>query len=307
MDGHRRGGGGAASALPYATMESIYRSRRGKERILDLYDRGVAELGMEVEERWVETRFGETHVLVAGPADAPPLVAFHGGNALNPLSLGWFRPLARRWRIHAPDTVGHPGRSAETRPDPRGDGYGLWAVDVLDGLGLERAPMVGPSYGAGIILRLAAVAPERIERAALVVPAGLVEPRRVSLLARLALPALAYRLASTPDRLRSVSRVLFTEPPEGLSLEALAATLEEVAVERRMPKPATGRELAGYRGPTLVMAAEDDLLFPGRAVLARAAEVIPGRVDAELLEGQRHAPSREALDRVNERVRAFLG
>lgn len=306
MDGHQRGGGRPATTLPSSAMGSIYRSRRGKARILDLYDRGVAALGMEVEERWVETRFGDTHVLVAGPAAAPPLVAFHGGNALNPLSLGWFRPLARRWRIHAPDTVGHPGRSAETRPDPGGDGYGLWAVDALDGLGLERVPMVGPSYGGGIILRLAAVAPERIERAALVVPAGLVEPRRVSLVARLALPTLAYRLASTPERLRSVSRVLFTEPPEGLWLEALAATLEEVAVERRMPKPVTGRELAGYRGPTLVMAAENDLLFPGRDVLARAAEAIPGRVDAELLEGQRHVPSREALGRVSERILRFL-
>lgn len=292
--------------LPSSGMGTIYRSRRGKARILDLYDRGVAALGMEVEERWVETRFGETHVLVVGPTGAPPLVAFHGGNALNPLSLAWFRPLARRWRIHAPDTVGHPGKSAETRLDPRGDGYGLWAGDALDGLGLERVPMVGPSYGAGIILRLAAVAPERVERAALVVPAGLVEPRRVALLARLALPTLGYRLSSTPGRLRSVSRILFTEPPEGLWLEALGAILQEVEVERRMPRPATGRELAGYRGPTLVMAAEGDLLFPGRDVLARAAEVVPGRVDAELLKGQRHVPSGVALGRVNERILRFL-
>lgn len=287
-------------------MTSIYRSRKGKTRILDLYDRGVEALGLEVEERWVETRFGETHALVTGPEEAPPLLLLHGGNALNPLSMAWFRPLARAWRIHAPDTVGHPGKSAEIRPDPRSDDYGLWVVDVLDGLGLDRVPMAGPSYGAGILLRAAAVAPERVERAALVVPAGILEPRRVALLARLALPTIAFRLAPSADRLRTVSKALFTEPPTGLWLETLAATLEEVEVERRMPRPATRRELAGYQGPTLVIAAEDDLLFPGRAVASRAVAAIPGRVDVVLLEGERHVPGPLALGRINDRIRDFL-
>lgn len=287
-------------------MDSIYRSPEGKARLLDLYDRGVEALGADVGEEWVETRYGRTHVLTLGPEEAPPLVAFHGGNALNPLSLAWFRPLARGRRIVAPDTVGQPGKSAETRPDPGGDGYGRWAVDVLDGLGLVRVPMVGQSYGAGIILRTAAVAPERIERAALVVPASIVEPRRVALLARLALPMIALRLVPTPGGLRSVSKALFTEPPRGLWAETLQATLEHVDVERRMPRPATREDLAGYEGPTLVIAAERDLLFPGRAVAARAVAAIPGRVDVVLLEGERHVPSEDALGRVNERVLGFL-
>lgn len=292
--------------VPLRAMESIYRSPDGMARILDLYDRGVEALGLQVEERWVETRFGRTHVLVTGPDGAPPLLLLHGGNALNPLSLAWFRPLARAWRIHAPDTVGHPGKSAETRPDPRGDDYGSWVVDVLDGLALDRVPMVGPSYGAGIILRAAAVAPERIERAALVVPASIVEPRRVALLARLALPMIASRLAPRSGGLRSVSKALFTEPPRGLWADTLQATLEHVDVERRMPRPATREDLAGYEGPTLVIAAERDLLFPGRAVAAGAVAAIPGRVDVVLLEGERHVPSEDALGRVNERVLGFL-
>ncbi|MDX1661940.1 MAG: alpha/beta fold hydrolase [Gemmatimonadota bacterium] len=292
--------------VPLIPMESIYRRPEGEARILDLYDRGVAALGPEVDERWVETRFGSTHVLEIGPRDARPLVILHGGNALNPLSLAWFEPLARSFRIHAPDLVGHPGKSAQARPDPEGDAYGRWVVEVLDGLGLDRAPMAGPSYGAGIILRAAAVAPERIERAALVVPAGIVEPRRVSVMARLALPTIAYRLSDSRKRLRSVAETLFTEPPEGLWLEALAATLEEVEVERRMPKTVERVELAGYAGPTLVFGAEDDVLFPGRNVVERAATAIPGRVEAELLEGERHVPSSPTLARINARILAFL-
>lgn len=287
-------------------MASIYRTPEGRARILELYDRGVEALGLDVEERWVGTRFGRTHVLVVGPEGAPPLVAFHGGNATNPLSLAWFRPLAETWRIHAPDTVGHPGKSAETRPDPGGDDYGLWAVDVLEGLGLGRVPMVGPSYGAGIVLRTAAVEPERVERAALVVPAGVVSLRRVAVLARVALPALAWRLHSSRGRLEAVERALFTEPPTGLWRETLEATLEHVEVERRMPKAATREDLAGYAGPTLVIGASDDPLFPGAALAARAPAAIPGRVDVVVLDGERHVPSPGALGKVAARVAAFL-
>jgi hypothetical protein len=41
----------------------------------------------------VQTSFGETHVLVLGPQDAPPVVILHGGNTTSPLTLGWIMPL----------------------------------------------------------------------------------------------------------------------------------------------------------------------------------------------------------------------
>lgn len=151
---------------------SIYWSEEGRREVLELYDAAVARLGFPTHSRTVGTRFGQTHLLVAGPEDAPPLVLFQGGNVVNPLTLRWFEPLAREHRVYAPDTVGHPGKSAQNRIPP-GRGYGEWVVDLLDGLGIERADVVGPSFGAGIILRAAAHAPGRLSSAALVVPVGL--------------------------------------------------------------------------------------------------------------------------------------
>jgi pimeloyl-ACP methyl ester carboxylesterase len=94
-----------------------------------------------------------------------------GGNFLNPTCLEWFLPLAEHHRLYAPDIVGQPGLSAQTRPSPKGDGHAFWVEDVLDGL--QRAPLVGLSYGAGLAIRNIGLAPERISRAALVSPAGI--------------------------------------------------------------------------------------------------------------------------------------
>jgi pimeloyl-ACP methyl ester carboxylesterase len=133
----------------------------------------MAGLGLGYESLTVGTRLGDTHVLALGPEGAPPAVFLPGGNALNPTCLKWFLPLARRHRLYAPDIVGQPGRSAQERPSPKGDGHAFWAEDVLDVLGLERAPLVGLSYGAAIAIRTMGLAPERVSRAALVSPAGI--------------------------------------------------------------------------------------------------------------------------------------
>ncbi len=92
---------------------------------------------------------------------------------MNPTCLKWFLPLAERRRLYAPDIVGQPGLSAQTRPSPKEDGHAFWAEDVLGGLGLGRAPLVGLSYGAAVAIRTMGLAPERVSRAALVSPAGI--------------------------------------------------------------------------------------------------------------------------------------
>lgn len=139
-----------------STLVSIYRSPAGRRALEQAYGDALERLGAEVTERYVDTRYGETHVLLAGPASGDPVVVLHGGNATNPMTLAWYESLAGEYRLIAPDTIGKPGFSAETRVDPRGDAYGEWVVDLLDAFDIEAAPMIGTSYGAGIVLRTAA-------------------------------------------------------------------------------------------------------------------------------------------------------
>ncbi len=147
------------------TRPPIYKTVGGEAETTALYDEALAKLDVEYESRAVETRYGATHVLVCRPDSAPPLVVLPGVNFLNPLCLALFSPLARSHRLYTPDIVGQPGKSAPTHPSPKGDGHALWLEDVLDTLGLGSVPFVGVSYGAGLILRLSGLAPERISRA----------------------------------------------------------------------------------------------------------------------------------------------
>lgn len=287
-------------------QSSIYRTAAGEAEIKAHYEQELARLDLPVQRAVLPTRYGETHLLIAGPEGAPPILLFHGGNVTNPLTLAWFRPLAERFRIYAPDTIGHPGLSAQTRLSPRDDSYGRWAVDLLDALDLGRAALVGPSYGAGIILRAAALAPERISHAALLVPSGIALGPLAPMLRKIILPLLAYRLRPSRAALRRAVQPMFSEAAEEPVLDALEAVYRHVRLERELPRLATADELVRFTAPTLLLAAERDIFFPAARVLPRAREIIPNLVVAETLPGSGHFPSRGGIAQMNRSIRQLL-
>jgi len=284
---------------------SIYRSQAGKQAILARYDSAVAALPMAVDSRIVETHLGPTHLLVAGTAVASPLIVLSDGNFLNPTCLGWFSPLAAKYRLYAPDIVGQPGLSVQTRPSPRSDDHARWLMDILDRLGLGRVPLVGISYGAGLALRLAGYAPDRVAALALVSPAGLVTGPIAPMLSRIVIPMLAYRFAPNPQRLAEATSPLLSEPDDTLSAQ-IGDSYQHIRLDTGLPRQATAEELRCSTAPALVFAGADDPFFPGAAVATAARAVIPHLTETVVLAGSRHIPSRATFATINARILAFL-
>lgn len=286
---------------------SIYRTPEGQATIYAIYNRQLAALGIETESRMISTRFGVTHVLVTGPQDGPPLVLLHGGNTTNPITLGWVRPLMAKYRVYAPDTPGHPGKSASKRLSPRDNSYGEWVADTLDGLGLPQAAFMAGSYGAGILLRIAVVAPERVSAAVVMIPSGLISIPWRTMLFDLLIPLIFYKLAPSRERLIRILRPMFVDEPIAEEvLEITEAVFRYVQVEAEMPRNATKDELARFTAPVLVLAAEKDRLFPAKLVLARAPQVFQNLVAGEVIKDSPHFIPERCLPALNERIDRFL-
>jgi pimeloyl-ACP methyl ester carboxylesterase len=285
---------------------SIYRSDAARVSIERLYDQARERLPFPTESRMVESRFGSTHVLTAGPAEGRPIVALQGGNVVNPLTLAWLADLVDTYRIYAPDTIGQPGKSAGQRVSANDASLGEWAVDVLDGLGLTSAAFVGASYGAGVFLRLAALAPDRIDRAVLVVPAGLTEVPLRSMVS-LAAGYLVYRFAEHRGLVEATVRQLAGPDPDPMMVESTALAFRGTALDTEMPRLVSPDELRGLTAPVLVIAGERDPLFPPDRVLPRAREVFANLAAAETLPGCAHILSTACAAALCDRIRPFLG
>jgi lipase len=105
-----------------------------------------------------------------GEPSAPVVVCLHGVNAHGRR----FRRLAEerlaaRYRVLAPDLRGHG--NSDWEPPWTIATHAHDVLETLDAAGVRRARWVGHSFGGRLVLEVAALAPERIERAALLDPA----------------------------------------------------------------------------------------------------------------------------------------
>ena len=253
------------------------------------------------------TRFGPGHVLLAGPADAPPLVCLHAMRTGAAHLLSELGPLAGRFRLVAPDLPGQSVRGPQVRLPLSDDSYAHWLVDVLDGLGLDRAGLFGVSFG-GFVARLTAGAvPDRVGRLALLVPAGIANGSHWLGLTRMALPLLRYRVWRSEANLRRLLAPLFTTWDAdwaGYTGDAV----RDMPFDIRVPPLATDEQLRALAVPVLVLGAAEDISFPGAAVVGRVKAVLP-HADAEVIPGCKHCPptTPEFRGWLADRLGAFLG
>ncbi len=110
-----------------------------------------------------------------GDPSAPPVVCVHGVNGHGRR----FRRLAEerladRFRVLAPDLRGHG--TSDWDPPWTIATHAHDLLETLDDAGIHTAQWVGHSFGARLVLELAALVPERIARAALLDPAIQVLP-----------------------------------------------------------------------------------------------------------------------------------
>ena len=93
----------------------------------------------------------------------------------------------------------------------------------------------------------------------------------------------------------------------GIASEGL--DIPNLKVASRMPRPMKKKELLEFKAPSLVIAAENDVLFPGKSVIKNAKKIIPNLISARLLHDKPHAfytASKECLEEVLNETREFF-
>lgn len=162
-------------------MASIWKTEAGGEAVRERYAQFLQHWPQPSRQLRLPTSQGETFIVAAGREDAPAVLFLHG-SASN--ALVWMRDAAvigQHFRVFAVDMIGEPGLSAPARPPLASGAYHQWLGEVLDGLGLERAALVGVSLGGWLALEYATCQPQRVSALALLCPGGVGRHRNVLL------------------------------------------------------------------------------------------------------------------------------
>jgi pimeloyl-ACP methyl ester carboxylesterase len=253
---------------------------------------------------------------VEGPPSGAALLLLNGGmmsiSAWDDLA----EPLARRYRVLRCDFRGQLLTPAS--PPPELDGHVADVVALLDRLAVDRAHVVGTSFGGEVALLLAARHPDRVR--SLVAAAVVDYPPPAMLAIGSNLVALCEHAVASGDGrpfLAAMSEIVYSpayRSPLAAELETRYQALASLpaswfsggagllAAIARMDLTA---ELPKVSCPALVIAAELDALMP----MERTVAVARGIRGAELVvvEGSGHALVVEQKDLFRELVTAFVG
>jgi len=289
--------------------------------------RGTRRVGMPVTVTQRRVRLHGQHVtcLEAGVHGGPVVVLLHGLASSSATWADVMSLLGRRAHVIAPDLLGH-GDSAK----PRSGDYSLGAHaaglrDLLAILDLERATVVGHSFGGGVALQFAYQHPELTERVVLVASGGLGQGVNLALRAATlpgASTALKVVTAATPRWLATAtSRVARAVPVlagadlEGL-LSAFASFGDGGARDAFVQSVRGALDLSGQRltgterlhllaeTPVLLVAGSRDPVIPVDHTV-NAHETLPGS-RLELFDGAGHFPHVDDPGRFAHLVDEFL-
>ena len=255
--------------------------------------------------------------------DGPVLLLIHG---IAGSSAAWrevMPALAERYTVIAPDLIGH-GHSAKPLGDYSLGAYASGMRDLLGALGVERASVVGQSFGGGVALQLAYQHPECCERLVLVDSGGL--GREVSWMLRfMTLPGSEYLMpvifpSFVRRRGNELSRQLhargvrlgriaemwnaYASLTESDNRQAFVRTLRAVIDPGGQTVSAEDRLYLAARMPTLIIWGEQDAIIPVSHALAAHVAIPHSRL--ELIAEAGHFPHVETPERFLEVLLDFL-
>ena len=260
---------------------SGFRSDEARRAYLAAYDDALTTCRVAFEELDVDTPFGRTHILQAGPVDAPAFVLLHGKTNSSTMWLDLLPSLVEHRRVYLVDTIGDMNKSVATRMLGTTDDITTWLESVLDTLAIDQCALGGLSYGAFMATTYALARPKRVERLAIISPAGVFSSARPKWVAHAIYVhvirprrELARKFANTGFTPATVARL--SELPYGKVVEQYLVGVPGFKMARdAIPKVYKADKLAAISMPTLVTIGENETVCDGPKSAVKARERLP--------------------------------
>ncbi|WP_236796262.1 alpha/beta fold hydrolase [Amycolatopsis sp. GM8] len=254
---------------------------------------------------------GDAHLTYTEVGEGSPVVWLHGSGP-GATGMSNFGGNLAAFQDHRNIVVDLPGWGGSPRPEleePLIFHAAERVCRAMTALGIERAHLVGNSYGGGVAMRIAMSHPERVDRIVLMAPGGVLPtdapPWPVGL-ERI----FAYMADEKPSREAMAEVVRLMVFDESLATEELIDERYEssLRVHPEMPMPPNYGDLTPDLGlisaPTLLVWGREDQTVP----LTWAPTILAGIPNAELrvLPHCRHWVQYERAPEFNHIVREFL-
>lgn len=141
---------------------SLYKSTEGKEIAYKSYDKSMELWSVEYSEEFVDTDYGQSHVIISGTENASTLILLPG---LFADACMWYPnvgELSKHYRVYTLDMINYGGKS---QPSGKAitslDDYKIWINQIMSYYNIDKPSVAGLSYGSWLALALAREMPQK--------------------------------------------------------------------------------------------------------------------------------------------------
>jgi pimeloyl-ACP methyl ester carboxylesterase len=285
-----------------AIPSSIFKTGELEGQYLQLYQQVLQLWRVPFTPLDISTPYGVTHINAAGSPESPTMLLLPGFGAN---STQWFpnvAALSSQFRVFAIDTNSQPGKSLPTQPLTPSN-CADWLTKLLDGLGIEKAHLVGISLGGWLALQFTIQQPERVSRAVLLDPAASFEGMSFAFLRHSFIPFMVH-----PTRKGLVN--YFTWMLRGYHVNEQWGELMIQGILNTRPQPPirasvfSDAALQDLHVPMMLLIGEQSVIYNPQRVYQRARQLIPN-IQAEIIPDASHALNAQAAQLVNEHILQF--
>ena len=282
-------------------MTSLYKSKLGKKEILSLYDQKLKELNIVYESLYIDTSYGKTHILKTGDPSNPPLLLVHGSNACAPIALECYPNLSSKYQVFAVDVLAQPNKSGETRLSMKDASYGVWMNEVMHQLKITDVVLAGFSFGGLIILKTLIHNATKVKEVFLASPAYIVNGNPIKALFKIFIPMKLYMKTENMKYVEKFLSALFTERDE-FAIQFLSKAFKYFDMDFTPVPTIKTNEAQKIKTPITLIAAKNDVIFPGDKMIKRAKKILPSLKHTLLLEQSKHVQSTEGNNIVEDLI-----
>ncbi|HKH36267.1 MAG TPA: alpha/beta hydrolase [Rubrobacter sp.] len=293
-------------------LPSPFKSPEGEAEFMAAYEATMRLWPVPYESMNITGRYGRTHLVVSGPKDAPTLVLLHMFFTSLAQWVGNIADLSRDYRVYAIDVIGQPSKSIPDQPlKTRQDCVG-WLSGILNALEIESTNMVGASFGGWFTLNYALGAPKRLNKIALLSPAGGLLPLVKQFYVRSMLNNFIPRRFVMDSFLRwSTYQENLRDPSTRLIMNCLTDQMYLGSKYFHLQMGVgpwivfSDEELRGMQVPTLLLIGQQEAYYDPKVVLERARRLIRN-FEGELLPRASHEMTISQHEIVDRRLLEFL-
>ena len=286
---------------------SVFKSDEGKADYLAAYDRTLDTWPVPYESRFIETSYADTHVIISGPEDGEPLVLMHGKGGSSTMWVSNIVGLSCDYRVYCIDILGDVGKTRTKRFFTDRAEFAEWLTEVLDGLDIDKAFMMGLSMGSFMTACYALERPDRLKKIVLLAPAATFSPFSRGF----TLKAILSNVIGSDYFIRKFLIAMCSTDSymegEMMCQIILGLRYDRFNMKWGLPQVMPDEELAAITVPTLLVVGENEAvnrLAPTR-VIERAEKLVPG-IKTKLVPDAVHILNEDAPAMVENVVLAFL-